>query len=226
MSLRDEQRIWLRLLSTPEGRILVTGGVLSLASILLLAVQSLINPQMSRIFVMMILTSIFFGRAAGLTVGYSLGLDHGVVVPLIMFVETVLVLLFYPLFVFSCQRLLIIPQLKHLIDRTAKAAESYSARIRRYGMISLFVFVWSPFWMTGPVVGCAIGYLLGIRPLYNLSIVLVGTYMAISCWAFFLQELQEQIAGYSPYGPFILIVLVVLVIIIGRILHNAHHKKD
>ncbi len=225
MSLRDNQRIWMQLLATPEGRILTAGGLLFLISIFCLTALFMLKPQASRLLVVMILTSIFFGRAAGLTVGYSMSLNHLFVVPVIMLVETILVLLFYPLFVFSYRRLLIVPQLKRLIDRTGKAAEAYSETIRKYGMISLFVFVWSPFWMTGPVVGCAIGFLLGIRPLYILSIVLVGTYLAIFCWAFFLQGIHEHITDYSPYAPIIVVIIVVFVVLGRRMLHTAHHKK-
>ena len=225
MSLREEQRIWLNLLATPEGRILAAGGILSLVSIAWLAVQCFWAPELSRALVMMTLTSIFFGRAAGLTVGYSMGMGHGFVVPFIMLVETILVLLFYPLFVFSYKRLLVIPKLKRMIDRTGRAAEAYSGKIRRYGMISLFVFVWSPFWMTGPVVGCAIGFLLGIRLLYNLSIVLVGTYLAIYCWALFLGEIKDRVAEHSSYAPLVLVAVVILVVLGGRLLHTVHHRK-
>lgn len=51
-------------------------------------------------------TNIIFGRAAGISVGYTMGLDHIVVVTVNMLIETILVLLFYPLFVLSWRRLL------------------------------------------------------------------------------------------------------------------------
>ena len=214
MSLKDEFHIWMKLLATVEGRILLAGGMLSFIGLSWLAAHFLWEPETSQVLAVMILTSIVFGRAAGMAVGYSMGLGYSVVIPVIMLIETILVLLFYPLFVFSYRRLLVIKKLKRLIDRTSKAAETYSESIRRYGIISLFIFVWSPFWMTGPVVGCAIGFLLGIRPLYTLSIVLCGTYLAISCWAIFLRDIQGRIAEYTSFAPIILVVIVFLIILV------------
>ncbi len=157
----DEQSLLKLLLTTPESRILALGIVIALLYIVGLALSWLWSTEKFYVLVTMTVTNIIFGRAAGMSVGYTMELGHSIVVLISMLIETILVLLFYPLFVFSWQRLLIIPALKNIMERTSKAAEAHHEKIRKYGIIGLFVFVWSPFWMTGPVVGCAIGFLLG-----------------------------------------------------------------
>ena len=78
-------------------------------------------------------------------------------------------------------------------------------------MIGLLAFVCLPFWMTGPVVGCAIGFLLGLRTWVNLTVVLAGTYLAIGGWALLLRELHARVAEYSVFGPMVLMALIVLI---------------
>jgi len=217
------------LLTTPEGCILVTGLVMTLLSIVGLALSWIWSPEKFQVLVTITVTNIIFGRAAGLSVGYTIGLGDSVVVPINMLIETILVLLFYPLFVLSWRRLLVIQALRNIMERTSKSAEAHRETIRRYGMFGLLIFVWSPFWMTGPVVGCAIGFLLGIRPLFNLTVVLAGTYLAITCWAILLKNLHNRVLAYSPFAPVILVAIIILIVVGGYVLHNLrleyHSRK-
>jgi hypothetical protein len=97
--------------------------------------------------------------------------------------------------------------------------------VRRYGIIGLFAFVWFPFWMTGPVIGCVIGFLLGLRVWLNMTVVLAGTYVAIFGWAFFLRQFHDRVASYSSYAAMVLMALLVIIIIIGHLLHRTIHEN-
>jgi len=222
----DEQSLLKLLLTTPESRILALGIVIALLYIVGLALSWLWSPEKSHVLVAMTVTNIIFGRATGMSVGYTMNLGHSIVLFINMMIETILVLLFYPLFVFSWQRLLIIPALKGIIERTSKAAEAHHEKIRKYGIIGLFVFVWSPFWMTGPVVGCAIGFLLGFRPWFTLIVVLSGTYLAITCWSFFLRGLHEHVASYSPFAPFVLLAIIIFIVVVIKFLHGMRRGNN
>lgn len=224
-SPEEEQRIWAGLLTTPEGRILVAGLVMAILGIAWLTLSWLWVPEKSQVLVAMTATNIIFGRAAGISVGYTMGLDHIVVVLVNMLIETILVLLFYPLFVLSWRRLLVIQALRNFMERTGKAAEAHRETIRKYGMLGLFVFVWSPFWMTGPVVGCVIGFLLGLRAWLNITIVLFGTYLAIVAWALFLRRFHDSVAAYSSQAAMVLMVLLIVIIIVGSLLHRTLHEN-
>ena len=222
----DEQSLLKLLLTTPESHILALGIVIALLYIAGLALSLLWSTEKFQVLVAMTVTNIIFGRAAGMSVGYTMELGHSIVVLISMLIETILVLLFYPLFVFSWRRLLIIPALKNIIERTNKAAEAHHEKIRKYGIIGLFVFVWSPFWMTGPVVGCAIGFLLGFRPWFTLIVVLSGTYLAITCWSFFLRGLHEHVASYSPFAPFVLLAIIIFIVVAIKFLHGMRREDN
>ena len=221
--LKSEQRNQLKvtLLTSSEGRLLLFGVALAFIYTFWLGVKLLLSPEESQILIGMTATEIMFGRAAGMAFGYSLGLGHSTVIPICIIIETILVLIFYPLFVFSWQHLLVINWLKNIFERIHKAAEARKGMVRRYGIIGLFVFVWFPFWMTGPVVGCVIGFLLGLRVWLNMTIVLGGTYVAIFGWAFFLRQFHDRVASYSSYAAMVLMALLVIIIIVGHLLHRT-----
>ena len=133
-------------------------------------------------------------------------------------------LLFYPAFVFSWRKLLVIDLLKNLMDSIHEAAELHREGIRRYGMIGLFLFVCFPFWMTGPLVGCVIGFLIGLRPWVNLSLVLGGTYLALVGWAFFMQVVQEWLEGMHHYGPLVLVALLIAIVMTVNVIQGARRR--
>jgi len=209
------------LLSSPEGRILLIGVVLAFIYTLWLGIMLIYSPEESQILIGMTASDIMFGRAAAMAFGYSLELGHGMVITVCIIIETILVLIFYPLFVFSWQHLLVIKRLRNMLDRLHKSAETHKDKVQRYGIIGLFVFVWLPFWMTGPVVGCIIGFLLGLKARINIPVVLAGTSVAIFGWALFLRRLRDHVATYSSYAPMVIFALLIVVIVLGNFLHRT-----
>ncbi len=87
----------------------------------------------------------------------------------------------------------------------------YKVFFEKYGKYVLFIFVWFPFWMTGPVIGSIIGYLIGIRHYTTMFIVLSGTSLAILVWTYFLKEIIYLLHQASSYAPYLLLVLFIVV---------------
>lgn len=214
----------MHLLRSADGQILLLGCALTLGYLLWLGWYALNDAPHFRDLLGMTTTHIFFGRAAGLSLGYTLGLHHGLVIVVNAVIETIMVMLLYPLFVFSWSHLVSLPFLQGLMGRTHQAAEANQSVIRRFGLIGLFVFVWLPFWMTGPVVGCVIGFLIHLHPWLNVSIVLGGTYIAIISWAFLLREVYERLEAYNAYAP-VGVVLVIMVLVMLRHLLGGKGRK-
>jgi uncharacterized membrane protein len=214
-----------RLLAEPEGQILLTGLGLATASVLVLTVGLFRSPDTAQLLMGMTASHVFFGRAAGMSFGYTLGFDHALVISVNMLIETILVLLFYPLFVFSWRRLLVLSFLKNFMERSRRAAEKNRDKIRKYGIPGLLVFVWLPFWMTGPLAGCIIGFLMGLRRWANMLVVLTGTFLAILGYAAVLKGLHNRLSLINPYAPFVLLALLVLIAIAAGLLHNGRNRK-
>jgi len=213
------------LLASSEGCLLLIGIALAFIYTFWLGIKLLFSPNESQVLIGMTATELMFGRAAAMAFGYTLGLGHKTVIPICIIIETILVLIFYPLFVFSWRHLLVIKWLKNIFERVQKSAETHKEKVQKYGVIGLFVFVWFPFWMTGPVVGSAIGFLLGLRIWLNMTVVLAGTYMAIVGWAFLLRQFHKQVASYSSYAAMVLMALLVFIIIVGHLLYRTFHEN-
>ena len=209
--------------NSPEGHVLIAGITLLLIYILWLSFQLLGDSADFHILIGMTAAEVVFGRIVCMGIGFSADLSPTRVVLISMLLETILVLIFYPLFVFIWRQLLMIRWLRRLSDRTRKSAERHKDTVRKYGVVGLFTFVWLPFWMTGPVVGCMIGYLIGIRIWINLITVLTGTYVAILGWAYLLR----QTLSYSSYAIVTLAALASAAILtwILRQYFQKHTKK-
>lgn len=174
-------------------------------------------PDLTLTYAAMTGLNLLIGRAAGMSFGYASGLGHAQVVPVNMIVETIQVLVVYPLVVLSLQNLVELPRLKPMIARIRGSAEARRGAVSRFGVAGLFVFVFIPFWMTGPVVGSLIGFLIGLRPWLNLAVVLSATYVAIGVWALLLNEFSQWASAWHRLAPFALVLAVVLIALGARV---------
>lgn len=216
---------WRQLFKTTEGRILLLGIAIALVGLIVMGLVAFWSPQTSHMIGAMTFTNIIFGRAVSMSIGYAGGYGHALVVSVNLWIEAVLVLLFYPLFVFSMRKLVELPSLKRYLERTHAAAERHQDKVRRYGIVGLFLFVWFPFWMTGPVVGSAIGYLLGFPSWLTVSVVLAGTAIAMGGWAYLLFGLHDRAAEFGSWAPALIIGIIILIILTGYWLNRRGKKQ-
>ncbi len=214
---------------TTEGRILIFGLILLLLYAIYLAASYFISPNTFQVYVGMTATHILFGRAAGMSFGYSLDFGHLIVIPINLAIEIIMVMLIYPLFVLAWRNLLVFKALNNFMRQIEAAAEANEAKIKRYGIPGLLLFVCIPFWMTGPVIGSVIGFFLGLRPWVNMFVVLFGTMIASLGWALLLKELHDRVADISPFAPMILVLIIITIAVAGYLLekhklHKNNHK--
>lgn len=209
-----------RLWKLPEGKILIFGTLLLALYIFFLLFSWLFFPENYRAYAAISASNFFFGRAAGISVGFAAELGMSTVVGINFLVELLMVLIVYPLFILSWNKLLNIGKLKSWVDKSHQSAQKYRPRIEKYGVYGLFIFVWFPFWMTGPVVGSIIGYLMGFKHGTTLGVVLTGTLIATVCWAYFLLFLQTWAASFDERAPWLIAIGIVLLAIIGYIIRK------
>jgi uncharacterized membrane protein len=216
------------LFASTEGRILGVGLALTGLMLLAFGIGWHLYPDSVLPYAIMTGLNLIIGREAGMSFGYASGLDHAHVVPLNILIETIQVLVVYPLFVLSTRQLIKLRVLLSLITRIHRAAESRGGMVRKFGIAGLFAFVFAPFWMTGPVVGAIIGFLIGLRPWVNLAVVLVSTYIAIGVWALLLNELNVWAATFNRFAPYALVLAIVLIAaamqLLGR--HRARSAEN
>jgi len=212
------------LLASTEGRILFAGLTLTALMLLAFGIGWVLFPDHVLYYAAMTGLNLIIGRAAGMTFGYASDFSHAQVVPLNMLVETIQVMVVYPLFALSWRQLIKLRSLQSFVTRMHRAAESRRGMVRKFGVVGLLVFVFVPFWMTGPVVGAIIGFLIGLRPWVNLSVVLVSTYIAIGVWALLLNELSAWAATVNRFAPYALIIAIALITVAWHLLQRRRDR--
>ena len=96
------------LLTSSEGCLLLIGVALAFIYTFWLGIKLLISPDESQVLVGLTATELTLGRGFAMTFGYTMDMGHTTVIPICMILETIYVLILYPLFVFSWHRLLVI----------------------------------------------------------------------------------------------------------------------
>ena len=206
------------LFASTEGRLLGVGLALTGLMLLAFGIGGYLFPDSALTYAAITGLNLAIGRAAGMSFGYASGLGHAQVIPLSMLVETIKVLVVYPLFVLSWRHLITLRRLQSFVTRLHHAAESGGGAVRKYGIVGLFVFVFVPLWMTGPVVGAIIGFLIGLRPWVNVAVVLSSTYVAIGVWGLLLNELSVWAATVNQFAPYALFLAIVLIAVVIHLL--------
>ncbi|MEA3497625.1 MAG: small multi-drug export protein [Campylobacterota bacterium] len=201
-------------ISKPEGKIFLAGVLLLIVYILNIINLYLFSVKDANNLVGMTVANFLFGRAAGISYGYTAEFNDLAIVLMNMAVEFIMVMIIYPLFVLSWNSSVDIKFLKDMSENIETQRVKYKEFFQKYGKYGLFIFVWFPFWMTGPVVGSIIGYLIGIRHYTTMLIVLMGTSLAIVVWTYFLRELIGILNQASSYATYILLALFIVVAIV------------
>jgi uncharacterized membrane protein len=214
------------LLRSAEGKILLTGATLAAIYLAYLAMMFITQPAMAHILIGLTAVELMVGRAAAMAFGYSMFLGHEVVIPVVAVVETIFVLIFYPLFVLSCSQLRVLRPIQRFFNKIHTQAVKRENFVRKYGLLGLFAFVWFPLWMTGPAVGSAIGHLLEMPARRNITAVLGGTYVAIICWGLLLHNFSEQLADYGSYAVMVLTAVIIGAVIAGHLLAKARNIRS
>ncbi|BAF73128.1 COG2426 family protein [Sulfurovum sp. NBC37-1] len=182
-----------------EGKILIIGlGLLGLF-VLLIFLSALFFPRTVQPLLSITATNLIFGRMAGLSIGISAQMDTLLLIFFNFFIESIMVLILYPLFVQSWNKLEIITYkpLHNFFERSQKTVKKYQPYIKKYGIPGLIIFVLSPIAMTGPVVGSFIGYIIGFSHRKTLTTILSATLIAIILWVYLIGHFKDFLVTYS-----------------------------
>ena len=198
--------------SHTEGKILVFGLGMLGGFLLLILFSALFFPHSLQTLLSITATNIIFGRMAGLSIGIAGQMDTVLLILFSFFIEAVMVLLLYPLFVQSWNRLEIITYkpLHDFFERSKEAARKYQPYIRKYGIPGLIFFVLTPLAMTGPVIGSFVGYILGFSHFKTLATILGATLIAVSLWVYLIGHFEDLLVTYSHFISISFLTIAVL----------------
>jgi len=184
-----------------EGKILIFGLGMLGAFLLLILFSTLLFPKATQTLLSITATNMLFGRMAGLSIGIAAQVDTLFLILFSFFIEAIMVLLLYPLFVQSWNRLEIITYkpLHTFFERAQESSRKYQTTIQKYGIFGLLFFVLTPLAMTGPVVGSFVGYMMGFSHTKTLSTILTATLLAVTLWVYLIGHFKTLLVTYSHW---------------------------
>lgn len=204
-------------ISSQEGKIFIVGVFLSILYMGAIFGMYLYSSNDAYNLIVMTFSNLLFGRAVGISFGFAAGFSDIQIMFVNMFIESLTVMLIYPVFVLSWKKSVEIKMFRTFFIKVKEMRIKYRALFDKYGIYGLFIFVWFPFWMTGPVVGSLIGFLIGIKHYTTMFVVLTGTFLATAIWTYFLRELIDLLNYLSSYSVYILLGLFILIGIVLKI---------
>ena len=202
-----------------EVKILLLGLILTALTGIYFLYLIYADPGLYKVLFSTAIVHVMGGRGLGIVTCLSAGISLFYTISYNFFLEVVIVLIAYGVVVLV-MRNIIQPKLFDKAVRQAElTAQNQKTMIKRYGAIGLFLFVMFPFFMTGPVIGAIIGYLLNYKVINNFLIVFSGTLTSILIYAFIGNNIIHYINQYIPidvvkkWGGIIVAVLIVVFLI-------------
>lgn len=200
-----------KLFYTSEGLILLLSSLIALSLIVYVITYYFIDPNFANKVTGIVFTNIFVGRVPALSLGYAAGMSHFEVICFNIIAEMILVTLLYSLFVFSYKGILKVRALDEFFLKVEQKKEEHKEQFEKYGRLGLFIFVFIPFWMTGPIVGSIIGFLIGLKHFTVIFTVFLALIVSISLWGLFLQEIIDFVISFDIRLLWLFIFIIILV---------------
>ncbi len=202
-----------------EVKILLTGLILTFLTGLYLFYLFFTNFNLYRVLSSAAIIHLMGGRALGIATCLSANISLFYTILYNFFLEVVIVLIAYGILVLVMRNIIQPKLFRSAVRQAELAAQNQKTKIKKYGAIGLFLFVMFPFFMTGPVLGAIIGYLLNYKPINNFLIVFTGTLSSIIIYAFIGNNIIKFINQYiqidvvKKWGAIIAGFLIVIFLI-------------
>lgn len=196
------------LLNTIEGRILVTGFLLTALFLVFVVIGIIQGTPGAKIAFLVFITHCVGSRAGGIGLCILNDLGPVTTIALNFYFECLIVCYTYASFVLSTSGIFKAAWIKTSMRTLKEKAEEKKNKIKRWGWIGIFAFVMAPLPVTGPVVGTIIGYMIRMRLFSNFSAAGLGTLTAIVAWYYGFDFLQDRFAMLQYVFVAICVVII------------------
>ena len=159
------------------------------------------------------------GRALGIATCLSAGVPLWMTILYNFLIEIIIVLITYGVVVLIMRNVIQPKLLRTAVRQAELTAQGQKTKIKKFGSVGLFLFVMFPFFMTGPVVGAMIGYLLHYKAINNFLIVFSGTLTSIIVYSLIGNNILNILDQYIPldivkkWGAIIIGLLIIAFLI-------------
>ncbi|MCF7855873.1 MAG: small multi-drug export protein [Candidatus Pacebacteria bacterium] len=214
----DTRTRWSAIRKSQEAVIFLAGVVCALTLALWVLVLTYRDPGKAGQLLTIIGSHLSGGRAAGIALGLNYDMHRATVILLGTLIETGVVCIFFSLFSLSFKKLITsrFQLFTDTMNHIHASAKRQRWRLLRWGIPGLILFVWFPFFMTGPVVGSVLGYLIGMQPWVTVTVVLFGTLLALVSWTFLMGMVVDWLASVGQFLPLVIVLFLLILAVSYR----------
>jgi uncharacterized membrane protein len=215
------------LLNTIEGRILVTGFLLTALFLVFIVIGIIQGTPGAKIAFLVFITHCVGSRAGGIGLCILNDLGPVTTIALNFYFECLIVCYTYASFVLSTSGIFKAAWIKTSMRTLKEKAEEKKNKIKRWGWIGIFAFVMAPLPVTGPVVGTIIGYMIRMRLFSNFSAAGLGTLTAIVAWCYGFDFLEHRFAMLQyVFGAICVIIIIPYLKPLKKFIDSLRQEDD
>lgn len=178
-------------LKSTEGIVFLAGCLLLVSTIVFILFSKLIESELIQKLISMIAIDIFSGSQGGIYFGVVAGIPLTYIVIISTLYNLTYMSILYPLITYFYEKMIKIKIVGPVIKSTREIAQKNLSKVERYGALGVGIFIWLPFYMTGPLIGALLGYLIGIRTSVVLLVTVVSTITSSITWALLFEQIFE-----------------------------------
>ncbi len=174
----------------------------------------------------LLVSHFIMGRSASVMAGLQLGFPAWFLFVQNNLQDIIIMLFVYPLFLTGYQHLSGWPFVGRFLISTHALALRFKDRMATFGALGLMVFVFFPFWSTGPLVGVLVGYLIGLRTWLNFTVVIFGNAIAVAAWILAYQKLKSVSPELAIYVLAVVLVFGVVGLVVGAFRKRQREREE
>lgn len=205
----------------PEGRVFLIGAAATAAFLIGLVAATAARPADATRLWSLVVTRLVAGRAIGLYTGFLTDVDPFWIYALNVAVETIWILLFTPLVLLASRKALRLRWFESINDAKNEAIARYGHLLQRGLPVALFIFVFVPLPLTGPVLGSLIAAQFGMRLPVNLGIVILAANSALFAWGAVLSRTQNWAAEKGVAIQWLILSVVVAGLALWKLMNRS-----
>ena len=183
-----------------EVKILLVGLTFTILTGLYFFYLLFADPKLYKVLTSTAIVHVMGGRALGIATCLAADISLLYTILYNFYLEVVIVLVAYGVVVLVMRNIIQPKLFRSAVRQAELTAQEQKTKIKKYGAIGLFLFVMFPFFMTGPVIGAIIGYLLHYKAINNFLIVFGGTLTSILLYTLVGNNLFRYMNQYVDVG--------------------------
>lgn len=198
-------------------RISYLGWPLLIAYLGVIAGFALWQPKPYALGGLLVLGNLFIGRAYNISQGLNWDFDRLYLIFQCGLEDILVLMVIYPWLVVGYARAAQWRYIGPFFTDIRESAEAHRKRVDWLGPLGLVLFVFFPFWSTGPLVGGMIGYLMGLRPWLLFSSVFLGNVLSVIVGIYAFETVHKFDETLSARLPAIIFLIVVILLAAGYV---------